>query len=92
MSRNKGVIKFIESGKWRQKKLKIDPPAFLLVEFVAHDLGELFELALGLCIVALDHDVLKMPESPGEVLEVLALVQMASDLRAGPCQCVRTAV
>ena len=56
------------------KKLKIDPPAFLLVEFVAHDLGELFELALGLCIVALDHDVLKMPEPPGEVVEVLVLL------------------
>ena len=91
MSRNKGVINFIESGKWRQKKLKIDPPAFLLVEFVAHDLGELFELALGRCIVALDHDVLKMPEPPGEVLEALALFQVTSDLGADLCQCVHTA-
>ena len=64
MPPNTCAIDLIESGKWRQKKLKIDPPAFLLVEFVAHDLGELFELALGLCIVALDHDVLKMPEPP----------------------------
>ena len=53
---------------------------------------EFLEPAFGLCVVAPDYDVLKMPESPGEVLEALALLQMTSELRAGPCQCVRTAV
>ena len=51
---------------------------------------EFLETAFGLCVVTLDYDVLKMPESPGEVLEALALFQMTSELRAGPCQCVRT--
>ena len=60
-----------------------------LIEFIAHGLKS---FSNSIRVVALDHDVLKMPESPAEVLEVLALLQMASDLRAGPCQCVRTAV
>ena len=44
---------------------------------------EFLEPAFGLCVVVHDYDVLKMPESPGEVLEALALVKMTSDLRAG---------
>ena len=36
-------------------------PALLLVELVAHALGELLEIALGLCIVGVDHEVLEMP-------------------------------
>ena len=67
----------------------VDPPT---VEFVTHDLGEFLELELRLCVVALNHDVLKMPESQGEVLEMLALLQIISDLRADLCQCVHTAV
>ena len=53
---------------------------------------EFLEPVFGLCVVTLDYDALKMPESPGEVLEALALLQMTSELRAGPCQCVHTAV
>ena len=53
---------------------------------------EFLEPAFGLCVVAPDYDVLKMPESPGEVLEALALLQKTTNLRVGPCQCVRTAV
>ena len=68
MLRNKGVINFIESGKWRQK---IEGQLTSLGEFVAHDLGEFLELTIGLRIVALDHDVLKM--LPGEVVEALVL-------------------
>ena len=39
-----------------------------LIEFIAHGLEEFLELALGLRVVTLDHDVLKMPEPPGEVI------------------------
>ena len=88
MSRSKSVINLIESGKWRQK---IEGRLTSLGEFVTHDLGEFLELAIGLRIVALDHDVLKMPEPPGEVLEALALFQVTSDLGADLCQCVHTA-
>ena len=67
MLRNKGVINFIESGKWRQK---IEGRLTSLGEFVAHDLGEFLELAIGLRIVALNHDVLKM--LPGEIVEAFS--------------------
>ena len=43
---------------------------------------EFLEPAFGLCVVAFDYDVLKMPESPGEVLEALALLEVASHLCA----------
>ena len=36
---------------------------------------EFLEPVFRLCVVTLDYDVLKMPESPGEVLEALALLQ-----------------
>ena len=48
----------MQNKKIKIKKIKnLDLPTLLLVELVAHGLGELFELALGLCVVALDHDV-----------------------------------
>ena len=65
MSRNKGVIDLIESGKWRHKN---EGQLTGLIEFIAHGLEEFLELALGLRVVTLDHDVLKMPEPPGEVI------------------------
>lgn len=63
--------------KKSRKKIVVNVPALLLVELVAHGLGELLELALGLGIVALDHDVLEVPEPPGEVLKALALFEVA---------------
>ena len=70
-----------------------DAPAFLLVQLVAHDFGELLELALGLGVVRFDHDVLEVPEAPAEVLEPLALLEVASDLCADlsthTCGCQR---
>ena len=53
---------------------KIEGQLTGLGEFVAHDLGEFLELAIGFRVVALDHDVLKMRELPGEVVEVLVLL------------------
>ncbi|KAJ7719835.1 hypothetical protein B0H16DRAFT_1605757 [Mycena metata] len=38
-----------------------DGPPLLLVELVAHALAQLFELALRLCVVRVDHQVLEMP-------------------------------
>ena len=38
-----------------------DAPALLLVELVAHAFRQLLEVALGLCIVAVDHEVLEVP-------------------------------
>ena len=61
MSRSKGVINLIESGKWRQKN---EGQLTSLIEFIAHGLEEFLELALGLRVVTLNHDVLKMPEPP----------------------------
>lgn len=52
-------------------------PALFLVEFVAHDLGELFELTLRLCIVGVDDEGLEMPEAPAQVFETLALLEVA---------------
>ena len=43
-----------------------------LIEFIAHGLEEFLKLVLRLRVVALDHDVLKMPEPTEEVLEALA--------------------
>ena len=36
-------------------------PALLFVELVAHALGQLLEVALGLGVVGVDHEVLEMP-------------------------------
>ena len=36
-------------------------PSFLFVEFVAHMLGELFELSLGAGVVGINHKVLEVP-------------------------------
>ena len=57
-------------------------PALLLVELVAHVLGELAELALRFGIVSVDHKVLQMPEAPAQVLEALPLLEEAGDLGA----------
>ena len=54
--------------------------SLLPVELVTHGAGELLELALGLCVVAFDHNVVKVPEPPTEVLETLALLEMGGDL------------
>ena len=62
-------------GRW-------DEPALFFVEFVAHDLGELFELPLRLGIVRVDNEVLQMPEAPAQVLETLALLEVAGHLGA----------
>lgn len=61
------------------RKFEVDTPALLLVELVAHGLGEFLELAFGLGIVTLDHDVLEVPKPPGEVLKTLALLEVARD-------------
>ena len=59
-----------------------DAPALLLVELVAHAFGQLLEVALGLGVVAVDHEILEMPQPPAQVLESLALLQEAGDLGA----------
>lgn len=59
------------------RKIVVDAPALLLVELVAHGLGEFLELAFGLGIVALNHDILEVPEPPGEILKALALLKVA---------------
>ena len=56
--------------------------SLLPIKFVAHGTGEFLELALGLCVVIFDHDVVKMPEPPTEVLKTLALLKMGGDLCA----------
>lgn len=55
----------------------MDEPALFLVEFVAHVLGELFELTLRPGIVRVDDEILEMPEAPTQVLETLALLEVA---------------
>ena len=55
-------------------------PALLFVQLVTHALGELLEVALRLRIVGVDHEILKVPEAPAQVLEPLALLEEASDL------------
>ena len=57
-------------------------PSLLLVQLVAHDLGELLELALGLGVVGLNHKILEVPEPPAQVLEALTLLEVAGDLCA----------
>ena len=57
-------------------------PALLLVQLVAHAFRQLFELTLGLCVVCVDHEVLKVPEAPAKVLEPLTLLEEASNLGA----------
>lgn len=57
-------------------------PSLLLVQFVAHALGQFLELTFRLCVVGVDHEVLEMPESPAQVLEPLALFKVAGDLGA----------
>ena len=47
-----------------QRRWAANAPALLLVKLVAHALGELLEVALGLCIVAVDHEVLEVPQAP----------------------------
>jgi hypothetical protein len=56
--------------------------SLLPIELVAHCAGEFLELALGLCVIAFDHDVVEMPEPPTEILETLSLLEMSSDLCA----------
>jgi len=57
-------------------------PALLLVELIAHIFGEFLELPLGLGIVGVDHEVLEVPETPREVLETLALLEVGRYLGA----------
>lgn len=57
-----------------------DVPALLLVELIAHALRQLLEVALGLGVVGVNHEVLEVPQSPTQVLESLALFQEAGDL------------
>jgi hypothetical protein len=54
----------------------------LLVKFVTHAFGELFVLALGLCVFGVDHEILEMPKPPAQILELLTLLEGASDLGA----------
>ena len=60
----------------------MDRPALFLVEFVAHDLGELLELTLRLCIVRVDDEILEMPEAPTQVFETLSLLEVAGHFGA----------
>ena len=60
-------------------------PALLAVELVAHVLAQLLKVALRLGVVGVHHQVLEMPEAPAEVLEPLALLEEAGDLRADLC-------
>lgn len=55
-------------------------PSLFLVELVTHTLGQLLEVAFGLGIVSVDHKVLKVPQSPTQVLKSLALFEEARDL------------
>ena len=63
-----------------------------LIKFIAHELEEFPEPVLLLRVVALDYNVLKMPEPTEEVVEALAPLQITSDLRAELLQCVHTTV
>jgi hypothetical protein len=61
-------------------------PVLVLIELVAHVLSELFELAFALRIVGLDEGKLEEPETPTEVFEALALLEVLGDLCADlPC-------
>jgi hypothetical protein len=63
-----------------------DIPALLLVELVAHALGEFLEFALGFSVVGVDYEALKMPQSPAQVFKPLALLEVARYLCADlPC-------
>lgn len=53
-------------------------PALVLVELVAHSFAKLFEFAFLFRIVGLDECDLEEPETPGEVLEALALFEVGS--------------
>ena len=57
-------------------------PSLPLVQLVTHAFRKLLELALRLRIVGVDHEILKVPEAPAQVLEPLALLEEASDLCA----------
>ena len=59
-----------------------DSPTLLLVKLVSHVLRELAELAFGLGVVGVDHEILEVPEAPAEVLEPLALLEKAGDFGA----------
>ena len=64
------------------EELEKDIPALLFVQLIAHVLGELLELTFGLCIVGIDHKILKVPKTPGEILEALALLEVGRYLGA----------
>ena len=55
-------------------------PSFLLVQLVAHAFGEFAELSLGLGVVRIDHESLKVPQSPTQVLKPLSLFEISGDL------------
>jgi hypothetical protein len=45
-------------------------PALLCIKFVTHVLGELLGLVFRLCIVSVNHEILHLPETPREILEM----------------------
>ena len=55
-------------------------PPLLFIKLVSHAFRELFELALRLGAVCIDHEVLKMPESPTQILKALTLFKISCDL------------
>jgi hypothetical protein len=59
-----------------------DPPSFLFVQLIPHDLGKLTELSFRLGIVAVYNDILQVPKAPAQILQPLALFKEASNLRA----------
>jgi hypothetical protein len=57
-------------------------PTLLFIKLVTHVLGEFLELAFRLCIVGVDHEILQVPETPREILETLALLEVGRYLSA----------
>ena len=50
-----------EKNLTRGSHVDENAPALLLVQLVTHAFRQLLEVALGLCIVAVDHEVLEVP-------------------------------
>ena len=75
-------MKCIRSRGGGDEELEKYIPALLFVQLITHVLGELPELTFGLCIVSIDHKILKVPKTPGEILEALALLEVGRYLGA----------
>jgi hypothetical protein len=56
--------------------------SLLPVELVAHVTREFLEFALGLGVIAFDHNVVEVPEPPAEVLEPLTLLEVSGHFGA----------